>query len=234
MAHKRQLGYKYEHDDPDLFRKDTEEVYRKAVTIPVNVEIEGEHRVLSYDTVKDILVNASRISLQDCVCRIKRPNCDKPLRTCIGVNGEADRILDGENNDSGWPGNLNPEEVSLDKALSVLEMSHEAGLVHMALTQNKDVKPEDIDYVCSCCTCCCAILGGIVRYGFGPHLLTSSKTSVTDLDACIGCGVCETRCQFGAREMKDGSLRFNPDLCFGCGLCVSTCPTNAIVLVDKQ
>ena len=67
MAHKRRHGYRYESDDPDMFRKDVEEVYRKAVTVPVNVEIEGEHRVLSYDTVKEILMNASRISLADCM-----------------------------------------------------------------------------------------------------------------------------------------------------------------------
>ncbi len=77
MAHKRRLGYRYESDDPDMFRKDLE-VYRKAVTVPVNVEIEGEQRVLSYDTVKEILMNASRISLADCICRTKRHNCDKP------------------------------------------------------------------------------------------------------------------------------------------------------------
>jgi NAD-dependent dihydropyrimidine dehydrogenase PreA subunit len=233
MAHKRRLGYRYESDDPDMFRKDVEEVYRKAVAIPVNVEIEGQHRVLSYETVKDILVGASRISLMNCICRTKRPNCDMPLRTCIGVNGKAERILSGENDERGWPGRYNPQEIGVEKALSVLKMSNEAGLVHIALTQHKDTRPEDIDYVCSCCTCCCSLLSGIVRYGFGPHLLTSDKISVTDEQACNDCGICEARCQFGAREMANGSLSYNPELCYGCGLCVSTCPTNAIILIDK-
>ena len=230
MAHKRRLGYRYESDDPEMFRKDVEEVYRKAVTIPIDVGIEGEHRVLSYDAVREIITNASRISLTDCICRTKRPNCDKPLRTCIGVNGKADRVLSDENERIRV---YNPQEIGVDEALSVLKMSHEAGLVHMALTQNKDVRPEDIDYVCSCCTCCCSVLGGTIRYGMAPHLLTSEKKSVTDEQACDDCGTCVDRCQFGAREMVDGSLTFNPDLCFGCGLCVSTCPTNAITLVDK-
>jgi electron transport complex protein RnfB len=225
MAHRR-LGYRYESDDPDMFRKDVEEVYRKAATIPINVEIEGEHRVLSYDAVKGIITNASRISLTDCICRTKRPNCDKPLRTCIGVNGKANWVLSEENERIRV---YNPQEIDVDEALSVLKMSHEAGLVHMALTQHKDVRLEDIDYVCSCCS----VLGGTIRYGMAPHLLTSEKISVTDEQACIDCGICETRCQFGAREIVDGSLSFNPDLCFGCGLCVSTCPTNAITLVDK-
>ena len=72
------------------------------------------------------------------------------------------------------------------------------------------------------------------RFGLFPHLLTSHAISVTDASACTDCGGCVERCQFGAREMVDGSLSFNQDLCFGCGLCVTTCPTNAITLIDKQ
>ena len=81
MAHKRKLGYRFESDNPDSMRNAVEVLYRKAVTVPVDVEIEGEQRVLSYDAVKEILMNASRISLLDCVCRTKRHNCDKPIRT---------------------------------------------------------------------------------------------------------------------------------------------------------
>jgi ferredoxin len=215
-----------------MWRKFTENA--RVVTIPINVEIEGEYIVLSYDATKEILMNASRISLADCTCRIKHHNCEKPIRTCIGVNGKADRILSGKNDDRGWPGYLNPKEIGVDEALSVLKLSHEAGLVHMALTQYKDARSEDFDYVCICCSCCCAVLRGTIRYGMAPNLLRSDKISVTDELACNDCGICEDRCQFGARELVDGSHRFNQGLCFGCGLCVSTCPTNAITLIDKN
>ena len=94
-------------------------------------------------------MKANRVSLLDCVCRTKRHNCDLPIRTCIGVNSEADRILDGQNDDKGWPGKYNPQEINVEEALNVLEISHKAGLVHMALTQYKDTKPEEIDYICS-------------------------------------------------------------------------------------
>ena len=72
-----------------------------------------------------------------------------------------------------------------------------------------------------------------MRCGLAPSLLTSDKMSATDISLCDDCGDCVDRCQFGAREMANGSLSFNPGLCFGCSLCVSTCPTNAITLVDK-
>ena len=44
------------------------------------------------------------------------------------------------------------------------------------------------------------------RFGLFPHLLTSHAISVTDASACTDCGGCVERCQFGAREMVDGSL----------------------------
>ena len=243
MAHKKQ-GYRFENDWPlEVMRKDTEEVYRKAVAIPVNIEIEADHRVLNYENVKQYLINARKISLLDCSCKTKRRNCDGPVRVCIGLNANAERILNSIDDKDSWLSKLNPQEVSVDEALSVLKKSHEAGYVHLALTMNKDFarsiainkddNPDAVEYICSCCTCCCSILSGVIRYGMAPHLLTSDTTSVTDLSKCNSSGVCVDRCQFGAREMVNGSLAFNPDLCFGCGLCVSTCPTNAITLVDK-
>jgi len=243
MAHKKQ-GYRFENDWPlEVMKKDTEVVYRKAVAIPVNVEIEADHRVLNYDKVRQLLISASKISLLDCSCKRKRGNCDGPVRVCIGLNGNAERILNSRDDKDSWHSKLNPQEVSVDEALLVLKMSHEAGYVHMALTMNtdfarsiainKDDNPDAVEYICSCCTCCCSILSGIIRYGLAPHLLTSDTISVTDLSSCTSCSICVDRCQFGAREIVNGSLTFNSDLCFGCGLCVSTCPKNAITLVDK-
>lgn len=228
MAHKRQ-GYRFENDWPlEVMRKDTEEVYVKAVAIPVNVEIKVDHRVLNYDSVKQYLINASKISLMDCPCKTKRSNCDGPIHVCIGLNGKAEKILTLERFQ-----HLNPHEISVKEALPVLMETHEAGYVHMALTQKKDKRPDDVDHICSCCTCCCSIFSGVIRYGLAPHLLTSDTTSVIDMSKCNSCGICVCRCQFGAKEMVNKELVFKSELCLGCGLCVSTCPTNAITLVDK-
>jgi len=208
MAHKK-LGYKFENDWPlEEMRVDTEEAYSKAVAIPVNVEIEADHRVLNYDNVKQYLINASKISLMDCSCKTKRGNCDGPVEVCITLNGKAENVLTSEKHK-----HLSPREVGIDEALSVLMKTHEAGYVHMALTLKKDRRPDDVDYICSCCTCCCSLLSGIIRYGMAPHLLTSDTTSVTDTSACTACGDCVDRCQFGAREIVNGSLSFNSDLC---------------------
>ena len=224
MAHRKQ-GYRFENDWTMEDLNDFEEVWRLAVTIPVNVEIEAEHRVINLEKVKRYLSKADPIVLLDCYCREKRHNCEAPLDVCIYLNDRAELALKSE--DFKY---MNPRKCTMDEALEALARSHEAGLVHMAYALWQD----EINAICSCCSCCCEALSGILRFGLAPHLLTSDTVSTTDISECDDCGDCVDRCQFGAREIDNGSLTFKPDLCFGCGLCVSTCPTNAITLVDRK
>ena len=155
----------------------------------------------------EILSKARTISVMDCNCRVKRGHCDAPFNVCIDMNETAERnISKGVS-----------REITLDEALDILKMTHEAGLVHMALGQGEFYEPGVINSVCSCCSCCCSILGGVLRFGLAPNLIRSQAISVTDSLECDSCGVCVDRCHFGAREIVDGSLAFNSDLCFGCG-----------------
>ena len=207
----------------------------------MNVEIEVEHHVLKLDNVKQILSQARTISIMDCGCRGIYGHCDAPLSVCIDLNEFAERNIaqskeakEGATIDPENPGALlNAREITLDEAIEVLEETHKAGLVHMAYGHGEFYEPGVINSICSCCSCCCGILSGILRFGLAPHLLTSHSIAVTDESACTACGICVDRCQFGAREIKNGSLTVNDDLCFGCGLCISTCPTNANNLLEK-
>jgi len=185
---------------------------------------EAEHRVLNLKKVKEYLSKAYQIAHLDCFCREKRHNCDAPLDVCIYLNDRAELALKSEEFKY-----RNPKKATMEEALDALARSHEASLVHMAYAYEQD----EINVICSCCSCCCEVLSGILRFGLAPHLLTSYSTSVTDKSKCTDSGICVERCQFGAREIVNNKLAFNPDLCFGCGLCVSTCPTDAIKLIDK-
>lgn len=223
MAHRKQ-GYRFKDDWPPENQEYLFNTYKEAVTIPVNVEIEGDHMVLNLDKVKEILGKADILSLMDCACRTIYGNCDAPLNVCLDMNEVAESHIG-----IGWA-----REITLDEAIEVLKKSHEAGLVHMAYGHGEHFEPGEVNSVCSCCSCCCGVLSGVLRFGLAPHLLKGHATEETDSSTCVKCGVCVDRCQFGARQIVNGELKINSNLCFGCGLCVSTCPTKAITLIDKQ
>jgi ferredoxin len=223
MAHRRQ-GYRF---DNDWKKEDLEEYLiniESGTALPVNVEIKMDQAVLSFDTAKQYLTRARKISLMDCFCRVTRRNCNAPVNTCMDLNEIAERnIAKGT-----------AREITLEEALDVLARTHEAGLVHMAYVK-RDPAPElgGVNSICSCCSCCCSFLATTLRFGLAPHVLKSYAVSVTDSSKCAECGVCSDRCQFGARTIVNGSLEFKPSLCFGCGLCVSKCPAGAITIVNK-
>lgn len=123
-----------------------------AVTVPVNIHIEGQQRILELFEMKKILREAKLISLGECGCRKRLKKCDAPLDVCIGLDKKAgDMIQKGL-----------AEKASLEQALEALDRSHAAGLVHIAYTFKGDQKPE---FVCSCCPCCCHSMSALVRFG---------------------------------------------------------------------
>jgi heterodisulfide reductase subunit A len=65
-------------------------------------------------------------------------------------------------------------------------------------------------------------------------LRTEAITAVVDQDICIGCGVCEIACPYGAAQLSNVDGRWvssvNEALCKGCGVCASSCPALAITM----
>jgi Pyruvate/2-oxoacid:ferredoxin oxidoreductase delta subunit len=192
----------------------------RAVTIPVNTAIEAEHRVFDFSEVEKILRAANRIAVQDCVCKTENNNCDAPRDVCLSLDEEVEYALIHSNG----------KEITVEEALDVLKRSHEAGLVHMAYVMKGQEKP---GLLCSCCSCCCHTLGGLLRYGIHTQVITS-KLVAFDTEGCDDCGDCVSRCVFQARSMDDEKLVFDPVKCFGCGLCTSVCPQDAITMVPRE
>ena len=196
------------------------EDWKPSTTIPVDVKIQAEHKILNLDKAIAYLNEAKTIYKSECICRTMMRNCDSPTGTCIAWDS-AKALLDTD-----IYKNQNTRQISKEEAIETLKMSHEAGLVHMAYAMWDD----KVNRICSCCSCCCAIFASVLEYKMYPDLITADAVAVTDMDVCEVCGTCVDRCHFGAREIVDNELRVDSDSCYGCGVCISTCTTAAITL----
>ena len=59
--------------------------------------------------------------------------------------------------------------------------------------------------------------------------LGKGDTLEYDVDACVGCGRCETVCPHGVFSVADGKARvIRRGACMECGACKRNCPTSAI------
>ena len=111
--------------------------------------------------------------------------------------------------------------------MEILEAEDKRGHVHHAFF--KEAVLERFYAICNCCSCCC---GAMQAHRNGtPMLASSGYTARVDEDVCIGCGECNTYCQFGALSILEEVNHVDFASCMGCGVCVSHCEYEAIELV---
>lgn len=193
----------------------------KAVTIPVNVTFSGVHRILDMKELRDLLENAEIIAQEECYCRKKMKNCMEPMDGCLSLDEEAKIAIEKDN----------VKMISVDEALQAMQRTYDAGLVHMAYT---DEGKDKVGIICSCCKCCCHSLSAALRFGYPDHVFSSNYVTTHNPDDCNDCGICVDRCQFGAREITEEGLVYHKENCFGCGLCIKYCTEGAIDMVKRS
>ena len=120
-------------------------------------------------------------------------------------------------------------EIAGDEAMSIIEQNQKQGLVLQPSNTEK------AEFICSCCGCCCGMLGVQKTLPKPLDFWASNFHAVVDTSKCEGCGACEKRCQVGAVHIPEKKQHAVVDLnrCVGCGVCVSTCPTGSISLLKK-
>ncbi len=204
-------------------RRGRADPYPEGKVLPVpEAVLEPVSLVLPFETAVSVLEKARSFSLRDCECRMTYKNCDKPLRTCLGLDEFSDELVE-----RGVA-----EEISLDEAKEVLHLADEHGLVHQVLYT--DWLQGEVFDLCSCCTCCCLYLRTAINYGVKHHIAKSGLVANVDLEKCTGCSICVGRCIFEARKIENGKSYVVEEDCYGCGLCTTTCPTGASRLVSAS
>jgi len=195
-------------------------------TIPIAKSIQAQHNVSTFDEVAVLMQQAEApFAILECICRQKKTLLGEPCQvtdrkeTCLAIGSMAQAFLR-----SGIG-----REIALDESMSILEQNQKQGLVLQPSNTEK------AEFICSCCGCCCGMLGMHKNLPKPVDFWASNYYAVVDTDACDGCGTCEKRCQVGAVSVSVKKQQSSVDLnrCIGCGLCVPTCPNKAISLQKK-
>jgi Na+-translocating ferredoxin:NAD+ oxidoreductase subunit B len=192
--------------------------------IPIRQSVAGEHRIATYDEVRQLVAEAKgRLGVTDCICRKGRDLAGKPCQRtdrrslCLGFRDYFDTYQR-----EGWIRKLSEQE-----ALDILEQSEKEGLV---LQSTNEQAPQA---VCACCGCCCGVLATLKAVPNPAEFTASNFYAGVNADVCIGCGLCADRCHMMAVTLLDKKAVIDMLRCIGCGVCVPACKSGALRLWQK-
>ena len=193
-------------------------------TIPIEQSFTPEHLVANYDHVKQLVdTSEGPFVVANCVCRQAQSLLGNACRvtnrqeTCLGFGDYARLYID-----EGWG-----REVTKEELLAIIEQNEADGLILQP--SNSEV----LEYICSCCGCCCALLLGTKMSRKPVQYHASNYFAQVDSGLCTGCGSCLAKCQMDAITLDDEKATLNRDRCIGCGVCTIHCPSSAITLYQK-
>ena len=195
-------------------------------TIPVSRSISLKQNVGTFDEVSELLQQSEGpFVILECICRKKKAltgsSCKATDRqeTCLALGSTARMVL---LSGSG-------REIDRSQAVSIIEQNQKQGLVLQPSNTRK------ADFICSCCGCCCGMLGLHRSLPKPVDFWVSNFYAAVDPGTCNGCGICEKNCQVAAVRVssKKETAVVDRTRCIGCGVCVTACPVEALSLVKK-
>ncbi len=185
-------------------------------------------QVVTLQEAMDIVDLASPIALMSCVCRKLtrgRVEDDERSYTCMGLGigmFKWDR----------WPERYKGgvEFVTPEQAKEWLKQWNKKGMMHSIMTHGTPY----IGGICNCDYPDCLAIRYRLDYGIN-QMIKGHWVAKVDYEKCNGCGICVSRCQYGAIKMEVTIGKTNIDMmrCFGCGLCETGCKRQAVTMVDR-
>ena len=184
-------------------------------------------QVVPLRDAEKVLELCSPIGLMACLCRKGTRGIDERNEleyTCMGMGAG---MLKWERWPERYKGGV--KFVSVEEAKEWTRLMDKRGFVHFLMLFGAPF----IGGFCQCDYPDCGLIRGIVDFAGGT--LKSHFVASVDYDLCNGCGICASRCQFGALKFEATTRKANIDQfkCYGCGLCETGCPRNAITLLDR-
>ncbi len=204
-------------------------------TIPHVESIDAESRVevLDYEKANELVDQGPGAAVGICSCRHEKlhlgeKHCEVPLEMCINFATDSSFIVKR---------NL-ARSVSKSELKELLAQAKELKLV-----LNADNVRKGVQFICTCCKCCCNVLAGVRDFGYPNTLITSRFIASWKESLCKGCGKCAQACPIDAIQMiepdptangKGKKPRVDTAYCLGCGVCGLACATHAMVLIPRE
>ena len=186
--------------------------------IPVEKSIPIDITIFPYEREAELLDKAQSWGARDCICRLQQrligKGCDSEV-SCL-LFAPARHVFDRSKV---------TRAITKEEAFEILDQAQNDGLIHS--TGNYQ---DDVSYICSCCSCCCAIMRGVIEFGNHAAVARSDFLATVDPEVCSGCEQCLDRCKFGALSVCEDTCAVDRTRCVGCGLCIAECSTGALTL----
>ncbi|MHA1855833.1 MAG: 4Fe-4S binding protein [Promethearchaeota archaeon] len=190
-------------------------------TIPTEGALAPDLPVMTYDNIRDIISTyKGPIAVANCICKQGKDLMGDPCHQtdmreiCFTFGSSARKFVE-----DGLGRNISKEET-----FEILKQAEKDSLV---------LQPSNTEIpfcLCLCCGCCCEILSSAKPLENPVQYFATNYYAIVEKDSCIGCGMCEKRCQMDAISIIDKKSIVDYERCIGCGLCVVTCPKSAIKL----
>lgn len=194
-------------------------------TIPVNVKIDPEFLVGSYDNARALIDKSpGPFAVMNCVCRQARNKMGEDCRqtdimeTCFTLEDSAKFMMA-----KGVARELDREEIT-----GLITRAESEGMVlQPANTQNPG-------FICCCCGCCCGVLSAAKKFPKPAEFLQTNFYARIDPEKCTGCEECMEVCQMEALIPVNSHTEVLRSHCIGCGVCLNVCATEAISLLKTE
>ena len=206
------------------FYGSTEPLFR---ALPIRRGVVENDACLPEDDFEAIIRRQDKIALTPCFCRTSSNMNPKATGCKLNPDYSELCIVFGIFADF-YVENGNGRYITMEEALEHMRRCDINGNIIQVLNS------QNVEVMCSCCSCCCGVMKALIMYG-GPSADLASNYKVHyEESECAHCGICEKRCNMGAITMDENkNLTVNTNRCLGCGVCVTTCPSKALKLHRK-